>query len=64
MSGDQVSRRSGEFSWLRWQDVDLEECRLDVVSRRDHLTKTRKSRSVALRDETADLLRRLCIRTA
>ena len=51
--------RRKEMCYLRWEDVDLDGSRLDVVSRAEARTKTRVSRSVYLRQETADLLRKL-----
>jgi integrase len=51
--------RRKEICWLRWEDVDLDAKRLHVVHRREARTKTKVSRSVFLRQETADVLRQL-----
>lgn len=51
--------RRREICNLQWQDIKFEEKRLDVVSRRNARTKTRVSRSIYLRQETADLLMEL-----
>jgi len=53
--------RRKEICYLRWQDVDVDGNRLNVVHRREARTKTKVSRRVYLRKETADLLRQLCI---
>ena len=51
--------RRNEICRLWWQDVDLEMNRLEMVHRQDARIKTRRSRVVALRQETADLLKRM-----
>lgn len=51
--------RRGEICWLRWEDVDLMEYVMAVARHGEHRTKTGKSRRIALRQETADLLREL-----
>ncbi len=51
--------RRGEFCYLQWQDIDFEECRLDIANRQEARTKTRKSRTIALRRESAGLLAEL-----
>ena len=53
--------RRGEICHLQWQDVDLEEHKLSMQDREGAHTKTRRSRVVALRQETAGLLRRMCL---
>jgi len=56
---------TGEMCWLRWQDIDLQEYRLEIVTHEDHKLKTNNSsaanrtRSIALRKETAELLQEL-----
>ena len=47
--------RRGELCWLQWQDVDLEGEKINIMSRPGERTKSRRSRPVALRPETADL---------
>ena len=44
-----------------WQDVDLDEARLNILDRPNGHTKTRRCRSIALREETAGLLKQLCV---
>ena len=51
--------RRGEICYLQWQDVDLEDYRLSVIDREGARTKTRRSRTIALRRETAELLSKL-----
>ncbi len=51
--------RRKEICWLRWQDVALDGNMLYVVHRREARTKTKVSRSVFLRKETADVLGQL-----
>ncbi|MBN2594861.1 MAG: tyrosine-type recombinase/integrase [Sedimentisphaerales bacterium] len=51
--------RRGEICYLRWQDIHFEDNRLEVVSREEFRTKKRKNHTVALRQETAELLSRL-----
>ncbi|MFH1613835.1 MAG: tyrosine-type recombinase/integrase [Planctomycetota bacterium] len=53
--------RRGEIAYLKWMDVDFEQGKLCVVNREDARTKTRKSRSVSLRHETAEILAELCV---
>jgi integrase len=48
--------RRGEICNHQWQDIDLEDNRLSIVSRIGARTKSRRSRSVALRQESAELL--------
>jgi integrase len=50
----------GEIVWLRWQDVDVQENRLTVTDQEGHKLKTKnRTRSVALRSETAELFKEL-----
>ena len=50
----------GEIVWLRWEDVDTQAYRLTVMDQAGHRLKTKnRSRSVALRKETADLIGQL-----
>ena len=56
--------RRGEICYLRWQDVDLIDNRLSVVGSDGFRIKTRRSRVVALRQETADLLHRMFLNRA
>ena len=51
--------RRSEICNLQWQDVDFEQNRLFIADRDGARTKTRKSRAVALRQETATLLAEL-----
>ena len=51
--------RRHELCYLRWEDVDFEGCRLLIVHRKDARIKTRRSRAIALRAETAELLAQL-----
>jgi integrase len=51
--------RRKEICYLRWADVDLDGNKLHVIHRREVRTKTKVSRSVFLRKETADLFRQL-----
>jgi len=51
--------RRGEICFLRWDDIDLEDKRMNIVNRVEKRTKTRVSRSVALRKETAAILTEL-----
>ena len=51
--------RRKEICYLRWEDIDFGGNRLNVVHRADARTKTKVSRSVFLRQETAELLVRL-----
>ncbi|MFC1782295.1 tyrosine-type recombinase/integrase [Planctomycetota bacterium] len=52
--------RRGEICWLSWQDVNLEDCSLKIqVGSETGKTKTKRSRWVALRQETAYLLSKL-----
>ena len=51
--------RRREISNLRWEDIDFDQLRMDIVDRPDAHTKTRRSRSIALREETAALLKQL-----
>ncbi|GEM_PF-1840284 len=52
--------RKGEICYLQWADIDVEQYRLNVVSREGiHRTKTRQNRTIALRRETAELLAKL-----
>jgi integrase len=53
--------RRREICNLMWQDVDLEEKRLDIIDRPTSHTKTRLSRSIALREETAEQLDQLWV---
>ncbi|KPK74776.1 MAG: hypothetical protein AMJ79_13200 [Phycisphaerae bacterium SM23_30] len=49
--------RKGDICYLQWQDVDIEQLRLDIVNREDiHRTKKRNTRTIALRPESAKLL--------
>ncbi len=48
--------RRKEICYLRWEDIDFGENRLNVVHRAEARTKTKVGRSVFLRQETADLL--------
>jgi integrase len=48
--------RRKEICNLTWQDVDFNQERLNILDRPKGRTKTRLSRSIALRRETADLL--------
>ena len=41
---------------LKWRDVNLDESELEIVDREEFHTKTRCSRTVALRRETAEML--------
>ena len=51
--------RRNEICRLWWQDVDLEMNRLEMIHREGARIKTRRSRVVALRHETAGLLKRM-----
>ncbi len=51
--------RRNEICWLMWDDIDFDAMQINIVSRDSHRTKTRRSRSVALRPETAELLKNL-----
>jgi integrase len=51
--------RRGELCYLQWEDVDFDNGVLQVVDRNEHRTKTRRSRTIALRAETAESLKRL-----
>lgn len=48
--------RRKEMCYLRWGDVDLDGNKLHVIHRQEARTKTKVSRCVFLRKETADLL--------
>jgi len=50
----------GEIVWLRWQDIDNQQYRINIADQEAHKLKTKnRSRSVALRKETADLIEKL-----
>ncbi|MCP4711365.1 MAG: site-specific integrase [Planctomycetes bacterium] len=52
--------RKGEISYLQWCDVNTEDLTLNIVDRPGiHRTKNHKSRTIALRPETAKLLMEL-----
>jgi len=51
--------RRKEICFLKWEDIDFIEQKVCVMDRQDSHTKTRKSRIIAMREETADLLRQL-----
>lgn len=51
--------RRGEIAWIMWDDVDFDNMLVKIVSRDTHRTKTRQSRTIALRQETAELLKKL-----
>jgi len=51
--------RRAEICYLQWQDVDLEDYRLSVIDREGARTKTRRSRTIALRRETAEIFAKL-----
>ncbi len=53
--------RRQEICNLMWKDVDFVAGRLNIMDRPKGHTKTRRSRSIALREETAGLLGQLCI---
>lgn len=48
--------RRAEICFLWWEHIDLQVYQLSVISGKDNRTKTRRSRMVALREETAVLL--------
>jgi integrase len=51
--------RRSEICNLQWQDIDFQGLRLEVIDREGAHTKTRQSRVVALRQESATLLAQL-----
>lgn len=53
--------RRKEMCFIRWNDIDFMEQKICIVSREGSRTKTRRSRNIAMREETADLLRELQI---
>lgn len=48
--------RRGEICFLQWEDIDFENLQLAITDRESKHTKTRLSRTIALRQETADIL--------
>jgi len=53
--------RRREICNLMWQDIDFKDCKLYMMDRPDARIKTRRSRCVALRKETSELLFQLFV---
>jgi len=53
--------RRKEICNLRWEDIDFDKQIVAVLHKSYARTKTKTSRSVALRHETGDLLKQLCV---
>ena len=53
--------RRREICNLRWEDINFGQKKIDVLHRPNARIKTKRSRSVVLRQETAELLGQLCV---
>ncbi|MHC4604203.1 MAG: site-specific integrase [Planctomycetota bacterium] len=53
--------RRREICNLRWEDINFDQQKTDILHKPYACTKTKRSRSVALRQETAELLGQLCV---
>ena len=55
----ETGMRYNELRNLRWQDIDLEKGLIHIKSRKEFLTKTRRSRTIPLSQRMRDLLKKI-----